>query len=329
MAKIALKQVAAFTNQPFYGNSANVIVHAECLPPETMRKIASEISTLESTFVSPSDSPEASYRIRFFTPNNEYDFSGHAMLATCFALAEEGMVTLNHGLTQLLFETGMGLVPVDYHFNAKPAASPMSPDAVPLVVGGQTIGAIERIMIHRTTNEFRPTNVPSGEIAKILGIPENEIRSTGLPVQIVFGGITNLVVPVQEREALIGMCPDLIKLRLLNRRLGALTTDIFTLEPVHEGCTTYSRHFAPVVGLWEDDASGSGAASIASYLVSHGSVQPGLMIMEQGADLDHLSRVIVEVDDAETGSTSVKFGGLAVTSLNREIELQAEGIAVL
>jgi predicted PhzF superfamily epimerase YddE/YHI9 len=81
--------------------------------------------------------------------------------------------------------------------------------------------------------------------------------------------------------------------------------------------------------LWEDDASGSGAASIASYLVGHGSVPPGLMIMEQGADLDHLSRVVVEVGDVEAGEISVKFGGLAITSLNKEIELQAEGIVVL
>jgi PhzF family phenazine biosynthesis protein len=250
------------------------------------------------------------------------------MLATCFALAEDGMVTLNHGMTRILLETNVGLVPVDYYLDMKSTPSPKSSNTVRLVVGERTIGALERIMIHRTKNEFKQTNIPSGEIASVLGIPESEIRATGLPVQIVFSGIANLVVPVQKRETLAGMCPDLIKLRLLNRRLGVLTTDVFTLDAAHEGCSTYSRHFSPAMGMWEDDASGSGAASIASYLVSHGGIQPGLVIMEQGGDIDRLSRVIVEVGDAEAGTIPVQFGGLAVTSISREVSLEDETVTI-
>ena len=329
--KLAMKQVDAFTTLPFSGNSANVFVHAEGVPVDVMQRIASEISPLESTFVGPPESPEAAHRVRFFTPSFEYDFSGHAMLATCFALAEEGMVRLDHGMTPVLFETNVGIVPVDYYLNMKAATSPTPPraDAIPLVVDGRRIGALERIMIHRRLDEFSQTDIPSGEVAKVLGIPEREIGATGLPVQVVFSGISNLVVPILGRETVVRMSPDLIKLRLLNKKLGSLTTDVFTLEPVNQGCITYSRHFAPVVGLWEDEASGAGAASIAAYLVGHGSVQPGLMIMEQGRDLERLSRVVVQVGEIQDGTIPVQIGGLAVTSMTREIELEAEGVTIL
>jgi trans-2,3-dihydro-3-hydroxyanthranilate isomerase len=331
MAKLVMKQVDAFTTRPFCGNPAGVILRAEGVSVEVMQRIASELNTLESTFVSPPDAPEAAHRVRFFTPDFEYNFSGHAMLATCFALAEEGLVRLDHGTTRMLLETNAGIVPVDFHLDMKSAPSAGRPDTgtVPLTIDGRTIGALERIMIHRITNEFRQTSVPGGEIAKILGIPESEIRVTGLPVQIIFSGISQLIVPVQRRETVSAMNPDLIRLRLLNEKLGVLTTDVFTLEPVSEGCVTYSRHFSPAMGMWEDDASGAGAASIAAYLVGHGSVSPGLMIMEQGRDLERLSRVVVEVGENEDGNIPVQFGGLAVTSTTREIVLEDEEITVL
>jgi trans-2,3-dihydro-3-hydroxyanthranilate isomerase len=331
MANVVLKQVDAFTTTPFCGNPAGVVTHAEGIPREVMQRIASELSTLESTFVSPPESPEAAHRVRFFTPEFEYNFSGHAMLATCYALAEEGMVRLDHGTTRVLFETNIGIIPVDYYLDLKTAPSSTNREAitVPLAVGGRTVGALERIMVHRPTNEFKKTTVPSGELAKILGIPESEIRITGLPVQIVLSGISQLVVPVMRRETVAGMSPDLIKLRLLNEKLDVLTTDVFTLEPMNEDCVTYSRHFSPAMGMWEDDASGAGAASIAAYLVGHGSVQPGLMIMEQGRNIERLSRVVVQVEEAENGALLVEFGGLAVTSMMRSIALEGEEITVL
>ena len=330
MIKLVLKQVDAFTTQPFCGNPAGVVTQAGGVPIEMMQRIASELTTLESTFVSPPDSPEAAHRIRFFTPGFEYDFSGHAMLATCFALAEEGMVRLAHGTTRVLFETNIGIIPVDYYVDTKSLPSPAHPkaDTVSLIVGGEVVGALERIMIHRTMNELRQTTVPGSEIARILGIPESEIIATGLPVQIVFSGISQLLVPIQRRETVAGMCPDLIKLRMLNEKLGVLTTDVFTLEPMSDDCITYSRHFSPAMGMWEDDASGAGAASIAAYLVGHGGVQPGLMIMEQGRDLERLSRVVVQVGETEDGGFHIQFGGLAITSMTREITLENEEIVI-
>jgi PhzF family phenazine biosynthesis protein len=205
---------------------------------------------------------------------------------------------------------------------------PREKDALPLTVDGRTLGALERIMVHRTINELRQIEVPSAERAAILGIRDEEIRRTGLPVEIVFSGISQLIVPVRHRQTLVSMCPDLIRLRLLNERLGVLTTDVFTLEPVNPSSITYSRHFSPAMGMWEDEGSGAGAASIATYLVGHGITSPGLMTMEQGRYLDRLSRVIVDVGEGEGGAIPVQFGGLAVTSITRHLEIDAERITI-
>ncbi len=330
MKKLVMKQVDAFTTEPFGGNPAGVVTHAGDISVETMQQIASELSTLESAFVSPPVADEAAYRVRFFSPSFEYDFSGHAMLAVCLALAEDGMIRLQHGTSRTLFETNVGIVPVDFYLDEKgeEKAAKSKTRSVSLKVAGKTVGALERIMIHRTISRFKETSVPSGEIAGILGIPESEIRATGLPVEIVFGGISQLVVPVHRQDTVVGMSPDLIKLRLLNRRLGVLTTDVFTLDPVSEDCTTYSRHFSPAMGMWEDPASGAGASSIATYLVMHGCVSPGLMTMEQGPDLSRLARVVIEVGEAQGGAIPVQFGGLAATSISREISIENDLITV-
>jgi trans-2,3-dihydro-3-hydroxyanthranilate isomerase len=330
MSRTVIKQVDAFTTQPFCGNPAGVITRAGDIPVEMMQRVAGELNTLESTFVTRAGSPDAKYRIRFFAPEFEYNFSGHAMLATCYALAEEGMVILDHGRTRMQFETNIGTVPVDYYLDAN-GGQPVrrhDQERLALTVDGRTLGALERIMIHRTINELRQTEVPCAEIAKILGIADEQIRRTGLPVEIIFSGISQLIIPVFGRQTLVSMCPDLIKLRLLNEKLGVLTTDVFTLEPISPNCITYSRHFSPAMGMWEDEGSGAGAASIATYLVSHGVASPGLMVMEQGKYLERLSRVIVEVGETESGAIPVQFGGLAVTSITRTLEIDAENIII-
>ena len=332
MASIIMKQVDAFTTKPFCGNPAAILLHAESFSAETMQQIAAENCTLESAFVTPPDSPEAAHRVRFFTSDLEADFSGHALLAACFALAEEGMVHLDHGVTQVLIETNAGIIPVEYYadLNAKPApqSKGASAESVPLVVGGRPIGVLERIMIQQTMPGFKPTNVQASDIAKTLGIPVSEISATGLPVQIVRTGLAQMLVPIRSRETIAGLCPDLIKLRLLNKKLDVLSTEVFSLETNNEGSAVYSRHFAPAMGMWEVDASGAGAASIAAYLISHGAVSPGLMMMEQGPDVDRLTRVVVQVGEMENGNIPVQFGGLAVTSTTREVTLQSEEPAI-
>jgi len=322
MKELILKQIDVFSTAPFCGNPALVATGAEGLSSEEMQRIAAEMNILESTYVTRPFSGDADFRVKFFTPSSEYDFSGHAMIATCFALAEEGIIDLCGGITTKRFETNAGIMPVDFHFEeGDECYGEEGPDSAPLNSAG-TPGALRRIMIHRSIDTFRPAGAPLSEIASTLGIPESEISSTGLPVEIVLNGVHQLIIPVASSATLSSMCPDLIKLKLLNLKLGVQTTDVFTSDAINDDCICYSRHFSPAMGMWEDLGSGAGGSSIAAYMLRHGVITSQSAVMEQGPEADRLSRVHIDVGEKGGGSIEVKVGGLAVTSMMRSATIQ-------
>lgn len=328
MRELTLKQIDVFSTAPFCGNPALVCSDAGGLSISDMQRIAAEMNILESTFVSPPESIDSEFRVRFFTPSDEYDFSGHAMIATCFCLAEDGLVTLVDGITRICIETNAGVMPVDFHFEAgEDKYRRVEQDSVPLSSGG-TPGLLRRIMINRTISEFEPVSTPAAEIAAILGVSEHDIIRSGFRPEIVFNGVRQLIVPIEGAKAVASMSPDLIKLRLLNQRLDVKTTDVFSLDTLHEGCICYSRHFSPAMGMWEDLGSGAGASSIAAYMLRHGAVSAREMVMEQGPEEDKLSRVHIDVKEGETGGIDVKVGGLAVTSMTRQAVVESEKVTV-
>jgi predicted PhzF superfamily epimerase YddE/YHI9 len=106
------------------------------------------------------------------------------------------------------------------------------------------------------------------------------------------------------------------------------TTDVFSLDTLHDGCVSYSRHYSPAMGMWEDLGSGAGASSIAAYMFRHGVVSARSMVMEQGPEQEKLSRVHVEVAEGQAGGIDVKVGGLAVTSMTRRVVLDADTVTV-
>ena len=86
--------VDAFTDQPFGGNPAGVVIVLEdgTFPDEAMMaKIAAELRYSETAFVQPNGSD--AFRIRYFTTVAEVDLCGHATIGSFIALLEAGKVT--------------------------------------------------------------------------------------------------------------------------------------------------------------------------------------------------------------------------------------------
>jgi len=80
-------QVDAFTQQLFKGNPAAVLVLDDWLDDALMQNIALENNLAETAFVKPID--DENYQIRWFTPQVEVDFCGHATLASAFVLFKD------------------------------------------------------------------------------------------------------------------------------------------------------------------------------------------------------------------------------------------------
>lgn len=75
--------VDAFTDKPFHGNPAAVLVMDRWLKDDTMQAIAAENNLAETAFVVKEGEQ---YRIRWFTPMTEEELCGHATLAASFVL---------------------------------------------------------------------------------------------------------------------------------------------------------------------------------------------------------------------------------------------------
>ncbi|MEM8685719.1 MAG: PhzF family phenazine biosynthesis protein [Pseudomonadota bacterium] len=83
---LTMYQVDAFTDRPFAGNPAAVLVLDEALDEHLMKAIAAENNLPETAYAVAID---GGYQLRWFTPTHEAAFCGHATLATAHVLAHE------------------------------------------------------------------------------------------------------------------------------------------------------------------------------------------------------------------------------------------------
>lgn len=81
MTSLPFFQVDAFADRPLTGNPAAVMPLERWLDDEVMQAIAVENNLSETAFTVPSDSEDADYELRWFTPASEVELCGHATLA--------------------------------------------------------------------------------------------------------------------------------------------------------------------------------------------------------------------------------------------------------
>lgn len=103
MTSLPFFQVDAFAEKPLTGNPAAVMPLEKWLDDELMQAIAAENNLSETAFTVPSQSPDADYELRWFTPTTEVDLCGHATLASGHVLI--------HG-DAVRFSTRSGVLPV-------------------------------------------------------------------------------------------------------------------------------------------------------------------------------------------------------------------------
>ncbi|MDR2145391.1 MAG: PhzF family phenazine biosynthesis protein [Tannerella sp.] len=85
-------QVDAFTDIPFKGNPAGVMIVTEEISSDWMQNIAMEMNLSETAFVFPR---ENDFQIRYFTPAQEVPLCGHATLASAHIIYELGLKAAN------------------------------------------------------------------------------------------------------------------------------------------------------------------------------------------------------------------------------------------
>jgi|SRR5450432_1641225 len=107
MTPIRIVQVDAFTNQPFAGNPAAVIVLPATPDEAWMRNVAREMNLSETAFLVPQN---GGYNLRWLTPSVEVALCGHATVAAAHVLWQDGHLPPGQ---QAKFYTRSGLLTAD------------------------------------------------------------------------------------------------------------------------------------------------------------------------------------------------------------------------
>jgi PhzF family phenazine biosynthesis protein len=92
------------------GNHLGVVIGADQWSSATMQSFARWTNLVETTFLLAPTVPQASYRVRIFTPHKEIAFAGHPSVGSAHAVLECGLAQPRDG--QLLQECGVGLLPI-------------------------------------------------------------------------------------------------------------------------------------------------------------------------------------------------------------------------
>jgi PhzF family phenazine biosynthesis protein len=128
LVAVRLRTVDAFTDRPFTGNPAAVLVLDGMPPAEWLAAVARETNVPDTGFVIRESLPDADFRLRWFTPTVEIDLCGHATLASAHCLFEDGE------REPIRFATRSGVLTVDRRADGSlamdfPAWPPIRTDA--------------------------------------------------------------------------------------------------------------------------------------------------------------------------------------------------------
>jgi len=286
-----LFHVDAFTRERFCGNPAAVVLDANILTQDDMRRIARELGNIEVAFVLDSESPEYDVEIRFFSPRREVTFVGHATVAAHYVRAMANGVPKG----KVRQKSGSGIVEVE--------------------VTGK--GARLRVTIHQTPATFGPV-VPEERIAPVLdalGISSSSLHP-GCPVQVMSKANSRLMIGLQSPETLDSLQPKMDQLVHLTPHVGADGFFVFALNPGTTPVTTESRMFCPMIGVPEDPVSGNAHGMLGVYLVNNGllPIEKGeaRLIGHQGRFVDRPGQVEVAVVAAGKRASEVRVTGDAV-----------------
>jgi trans-2,3-dihydro-3-hydroxyanthranilate isomerase len=280
-----------FTERAFAGNQLAVLPDARGLSDRAMQLIAREFNFAETTFVLPPDDPGHARRVRIFTPGAELEFAGHPTLGTASVLAHLGLVPASGSL---LLELGVGPVRVDLTAPDR--------DADP---GARSRFA--RLTLERALD--RAPGPDPGHAAAALSISRAEVldawfASVGVPFCCVhLASAAAVDRAVLDRTAWQAHFAGAWS-ALLYLFAGRLTS----------GGRLHARMFAPSLGVAEDPATGSAAATLVGALVERDAAPNARyeLTIEQGAAMGRPSVIAASAEKSPAHPLRVMVGGSTV-----------------
>ncbi len=293
-----------FTDQPFGGNPLAVFPNAGDLNTEEMQRIANEFNLSETVFVLPPQDSRHAKRLRIFTPYAELPFAGHPTVGAALVLASIGDVPCVAAETSVIFEEGVGPIPITIRTTAgHPTHAQFAVAKLP---------------------EFGPSAPTPEDVAWVLSVTVDDVGTDNLPIRAASCGLPFLYVPLKDRSAVERARINMPAWERILNDYWAPNIYLFTRETVTPEADIHARMFAPGAGIAEDPATGSAASSLAGVLALTAAQQSGTQrwLVEQGFEMQRPSFIDVEADLTNGVITAVRVGGQAVLISQGEMRVR-------
>ncbi|MDL5200264.1 PhzF family phenazine biosynthesis protein [Streptomyces sp. ALI-76-A] len=220
-----IRIVDAFTDRPFAGNPAGVLLLDAFPDDDRLQQVALEVNHAETAFAHPlPEGREADWALRWFTPAAEVAMCGHATLATAHVLRTTGA---HQGPVRFATRSGVLI-------------------ATPREDGSITLDF--------PTAPLTRVDLPDG-VAEALGAEPLSTFDTG-------SNIGDLLVEVADEKTVHALKPDLKALGAYSER-GIIATA--RAEDPGRGYDFVSRCFFPNIGIDEDPVTGSAHTALAPF----------------------------------------------------------------
>lgn len=260
-----LYRLSAFSDKPEGGNPAGVWIGEQLPDAAAMQKIAAEVGYSETAFIAPLSGSRRT--VRYYSPEAEVSFCGHATIASGVQLGElegEGRYTLS---------ATVGDVPVEVRrvgtgfYASLTSVAPQFEQADPQLLA---------------------------EALAILGWKSAELAAD-LPPAKAYAGAWHLVIAVAQRQRLNKLAYDFDALKSLMLAHGLTTLQLIWRE---SNDVLHSRNPFPVGGVVEDPATGAAAAALGGYLRDAGLLAaPARFTVRQGVMMGRPSLLTVDVPE--------------------------------
>ena len=268
-----IQRIAAFTEGSVGGNPAGVVLCSVLPSADEMQRTAMEVGFSETAFAAPAGD---SWRVRYFAPEIEVPFCGHATIALGAALATR------HGdrIYSLLLN-----------------------DAE-ITVEGKTDGAIASAALQspQTRSRRAPTEVVRNAL-ELFSFSAKDLDAR-IPPAIANAGANHLVLALCIHEQLQTMQYDFSegKQFMLSNSL-----DTISLIHVQSDQLIHARNPFASGGVYEDAATGAAAAALAGYLRDINWPHQGHLEIQQGRDMGMPSCLRVQIPS--TPGASIRVSG--------------------
>jgi len=268
-------RIASFSDGNTGGNPAGVVI-ADALPDEAvMRRVAAEVGFSETAFAAPAG---RGWRVRYFSPESEVPFCGHATIALGAALARK---------------EGDGVFALQLN-NAD------------ITVEGRREGEMVAAALQSPPTRSAPASAELLAAALDLFGYSHDDLDRRIPPAVAHAGADHLILMLKTREALASMKYDLDAGRTLMNAHGLITILLGFAENPR---LFHTRNPFASGGVYEDPATGAGTAALAGYLRDIDWPHEGSIDIVQGEDMGLRSRLRAEI--GPTRGESIRVSGTA------------------